>query len=590
MVSRFLCTTALEETWPEEGPILFLGEWCRRYSRRARWSTLDAEVLPYHWDDRARFYADYRDLRELHERLLVELRDDLNRLHGVDHSLRYWRILIGPWLGYFVQMLFDRWTCVQQSLERELSGTIVLRGHEAALVPNDMTDFARMFTGDEWNHFMYATLLAEFTTVAVREKSRPAPGEAAAGAARPTLRARVNGALLRGYTRIAGSLASDRDAFLLATYLRRPDERRVYRRLQQIPQLWRSVAAVRTALDPRRRQWIAGGTSRSEFEACSRKLIPRNLPTAYLEGYQALIAQAEGLRWPKRPALIWTSNAHGSDDVFKVWAAKKVEQGSSLVIGQHGGHYGVGLWSFTEDHDIAISDRYLTWGWSDPLTSKVTPVGQLKAKRPLNVRHVDQAHALMVMCSLPRFSYWSYSASVARQWLDYFADQVAFIAQLPPPIRDALLVRLYPEDFGWDQAERLRDGCPEVRRDDGTSKIGDLLRRSRLFIATYNATTYLEAFTMDIPTVMFWNPRHWELRPTAQPFFADLQRSGIFHETPESAARHVSEVWNDIEGWWNSPQVRHTLERFRGHYCRVREDLPGAVASVLRDVMSAATP
>ena len=55
--------------------------------------------------------------------------------------------------------------------------------------------------------------------------------------------------------------------------------------------------------------------------------------------------------------------AFSADDVFKAWAGEKVEQGSPLVIGQHGGHYGVGRCSFPEDHEIAISDCYLTWGW-----------------------------------------------------------------------------------------------------------------------------------------------------------------------------------------------------------------------------------
>ena len=44
---RVLVTTSVEETWPEGEPILFLGEWCRRFSRRHRWSGLDAEVIDY---------------------------------------------------------------------------------------------------------------------------------------------------------------------------------------------------------------------------------------------------------------------------------------------------------------------------------------------------------------------------------------------------------------------------------------------------------------------------------------------------------------------------------------------------------------
>src|SRR6187549_1235821 len=118
MKLRILCTTALEETWPVGEPTLFLGEWCRRHSRREAWSKLDHEVLPYHWDDREKLLADYRYLAALHERLLAALASALNDIHGVNHSQRYWRIVAGPWLGTFVHILFDRWTMIRRALAR----------------------------------------------------------------------------------------------------------------------------------------------------------------------------------------------------------------------------------------------------------------------------------------------------------------------------------------------------------------------------------------------------------------------------------------------------------------------------------------
>ena len=106
MVSSFLITTALEETWPDdlETPVLFLGEWCRIYTRRDRWSNMNAKVLLYHWDDRHKVFNDYHYLNNIYENTLKSLQKKLNEIHGVDHSLRYWRILIGPWLSQFIHI------------------------------------------------------------------------------------------------------------------------------------------------------------------------------------------------------------------------------------------------------------------------------------------------------------------------------------------------------------------------------------------------------------------------------------------------------------------------------------------------------
>ena len=62
-MGRVLVTTAVESSWLYEEPVLFLGEWCRRFSRRDHWSNLDHEVLAYHWDDRFVFAKDFQDAR-----------------------------------------------------------------------------------------------------------------------------------------------------------------------------------------------------------------------------------------------------------------------------------------------------------------------------------------------------------------------------------------------------------------------------------------------------------------------------------------------------------------------------------------------
>jgi putative transferase (TIGR04331 family) len=595
MVKRVLVTTALEETWPDDGPVLFLGEWCRLYSRKNRWSGMDAEVLPYHWDDRAKLYSDYQYLQGFYEKLLADLAGQLNRIHGVDHGTRYWRILIGPWLGSFIQMLFDRWCSIQQAVSQyELLEAIILTRPENTLIPNDMDGFIRLFLEDEWNECIYAAILQEFTPVPCIRRIRQDVLGMSKEKPATSWKRRVKRILASGYARAASTMTRDQDAFFLATYLPSGDEMKLHRRLRQVPQLWRTIPPVQVAVDDSQRKWVLPEAGGSGFETCVRALIPRQIPAAYLEGYNQLVEQTAALPWPKQPKLIWTTSSEIADDVFKAWAAQKVERGSPLVIGQHGGHYGMGRWSFTEEHQLAISDCYLSWGWIDRDQPKVVPVGQLKCKLPLGVRHAEQSGALLVTAVHPRYSYWLYSTPVASQWLDYFSDQFAFVEHLPKAIQDALTVRLYSQDWKWSQVSRWHDRFPSLQLDKGRSDINDLIRQSRLYISTYNATTYLESFTMNVPTVIYWNQSHWELRASAVPYFEELKRVGIFHETPESAARHVAAIWDNVDAWWKSPAVGEVIECFKERYCRLPDDLLGRVEHALREVMAtadtAATP
>ena len=590
MVARWLATTALEPSWPSSDPILFLGEWCRLYERREQWSQLDAEVLPYHWDDRRKLEADYAWLKGVHESLLADLATTLNRVHGVEHSVRYWRIVLGPWLGFFVQATFDRWECVRLAAAHpDVTRAIVLTVDESAVVPRDMDDLVGLMVGDVWNQYICATFLRQYKNISLEICSvdskefgprtppiAPPPG----GIART---------IARRAGRLARYLARERDVFMTATYLPRRDELALYLRLGQVPQLLEPSPRIAAPLDPARRHWALDGQGNTPFERIIRELIPSQIPTAYLEGYRPLVERTRALPWPKRPRLIWTAGAQGSDETFKAWAAEKVEGGTPLVIGQHGGHFGVGRWCFQEDHDIAIADRYLSWGWTDPAHPNVVPVGQLKSRFPLGVDHGAQPDALLVTTGLPRYSYWLYAVPVAGQFLGYLDDQYRFYEGLPPAIRRQLLIRLHIGGLvvGWNQAQRMRDRLPDARFDDGARPLVDLVARSRLYISTYNATTFLESFTMNVPSVIFWNPEHWELRDAAQPFFDRLRAVGVFHDTPESAARHVAAIWDDVNGWWNRPDVREAVTAVVDRFAHLPQGLLDLVERELRGTISA---
>ena len=89
---------------------------------------------------------------------------------------------------------------------------------------------------------------------------------------------------------------------------------------------------------------------------------------------------------------------------------------------------------------------------------------------------------------------------------------------------------------------------------------------------------------MNVPTIMFWNPRHWELRASAVPLFESLKTVGIFHETPESAVQQMTQVWDDVAGWWESEIVQVARQQFCHCYSRVTARPIEELAEVLRQV------
>ena len=588
MTPRTLVTTALEDTWPApETPVLFLGEWCLLHGKKPQWQHRDVIVAPYHWDDRAKYYSDYKYLQGLHEQLLAGLAAQLNELHSVDHNLRYWRILIGPWLGSFTQVLFDRWESIHHAIASfDISETLCVAAQDTRLIPNDMETFRAVLIEDVWNHYISTQILKQFTAI----KVVPQAGRSVTGLAHATqstpVGLRLKRALLHWYCNAMSVAGSDSDVFFLNTYLPNRTEMWFPLRFWQPPMLWRTIAPVEVATNAAWRKWVVAGESHCEFEICARALIPAQIPAVYLEGYQQLVQQASGLPWPKKPKLIWTSNSFWADDIFKVWATAKVEQGTPLVIGQHGGGYGMSLFDFTEDHPIAICDSFLTWGWTEPDQAKLKPVGALKLAGHKKYNSKKKTRTLLVTDSVAQQGTHTASIPAASQWLNYFNDQINLVSKLTEPVRQALTVRLPPQDRGWDQAARWRERFPTLQLDDGHSQFASLILNSRLYIGTSNGTTFLESIILNVPTVIYWNPQYDELRASAIPYFEDLKRVGIFHESPESAAKHVNSIWDNINAWWETPELQAVLQRFAKRYCFQPEDLLNRVEAALRETIA----
>ena len=519
----------------------------------------------------------------MYERLLPLIANQLNNIHGKNYEIKYWRILIGPWLSAFIQILFDRWECIQQAINfYDIKETTSLNYNDQELVPNSTDDFNHYFTTDEWNHYIFSKIILFSTNIIINKKE----DKSQLFLNKSDIKKPLMKIVAEKLSNVLSYLGKDDDIFFISTYLPLIKQIKLELKLGQLPQYRIRYNLPYIEYDQNKRNWLFMADNNSDFESFLFKMIPKQIPLVYLEGYNLLNDKKDKHRWPKSPKIIWTSNSDNSDENFKIYAAEKINEGAKLVIGQHGGHYGLGQWSSSEDHHLAISDYYMSWGWNDSLKLKIKPIGYLKAKSGLNKKYHSNKNLLMVCNSIPRYSYRMYSSIVSSQYLNYLDDQFNFVDNLSSRIRNKLIVRLYKDDYGWKQKERWNYKFSNLNIDSGLSKLDDLIKNTRIFISTYNATTYLESLYLNIPTVIFWDSRYWELRESAKPYFEALKDVGIFHDTPESAATHINKIWNKVDIWWESKDVIKARKLVCNQYAHKPKDLVNKIENTFKDIIN----
>ena len=194
-------------------------------------------------------------------------------------------------------------------------------------------------------------------------------------------------------------------------------------------------------------------------------------------------------------------------------------------------------------------------------------------KKKSEISSKKDGRILAVLANFPRYYYHMYSIPyTASGVLRYFRYQYDLCRNLPKNIQKLILVRLFVHDYGWSQRDRWAAECPEIECYGGSKPITDQLKECRLCIVTYNATTVLETFTLNFPTILYWDPEQWETRASAQPYYEKLHQSGILQYTPEAAAAKVSEVCNDAADWWAEKEVQDAKDEFCRKFARTSDN------------------
>jgi len=552
--------------WARNDDVLFLGRWCTE-------ALEDKSLLPDLFtvfsppissieEKRRRFEF----VESLFEPLLHDLAASLNVLHNTNYSIRYWRISTGLWLYQFLDIAYSRWCRLDAVLESaQVTSASIPQISKVDACPPNRREFTSGLQSENWNSAIFAFFLQRMLTCEMTEyPSAPQPKPVRP----PSRKPRVAKMFFQGLTKLINARGS---AVLTTTYLPRFAEFKLAACFCQLPTLWDNDELVPDTFSMELRTQISLNPSAYiGFESAVRALIPMQIPKTVIEGYKDTLNRINLKKLPRTPKIVFTANRHASNDSFAIWAAEKAEVGSRLVLGQHGGLYGEGLFPTRhEQHEIAVSDSYVTWGWDDRKYKNISPgpafVNIAKKSRGLSN---DKTSLLIMTDSTLRYGKYCWDGT--EEGTQYLSDQVAAIKGLDDDIKGHVVVRLYDSNARDDMPHSLfwRNKLPNVELSDGASSIAVQRSKARLVLCTTLGTSQIETMSQNVPTLIFCNPLIVTTRHEATDVFKSLKMVGIYHETPESLSAHINKIWPDVDEWWHDPATQQACDAYCLHYAR----------------------
>ena len=572
-MKRYLITTADERSWKFDRPVLFLGEWCRRYDRKHIWSKMDAVVAEPYGLGAAQKARDLDYVQLVTEQLLVELTSILNAVHHTQHNQRYWNIVLGHWLRRYVAMAFNRYHVLEQALmSYEITGTTVFQAQEYSLATMDSLSFIWACNDDQWNHIVFSNVLNYKNEITLNVDPEPLKGLQGFSSIKQKITNSTR-SIKNSLKDLAGGASlrclRNTDAFIISSYLPVREVIKLQLSLGQLPQLWRSQDFMRVKPDAKFRLDLKiTSTPYQGFEDFVRVQLMDVIPGCYLEGYNLLLNKTKSLRWPNNPKFIFTSNNFDTDEVFKVWAGTKVNQGIPYFVGQHGNNYGT-LLGIPKSPELTTPDKFITWGWCDE-SEKTIPAFIFKTVCQKQGLFDQYGGLLLIGFPLP---HWLGPTDNYYEFGEYQNEQFKFVDLLPTDVRQQLTIRLHHnyKNLSWCDEQRWQDHDATIKLELGVEPIDKLIVKSRLVVHSYDSTGILETLFLNIPTICFWRHGFDHLLSDAKPYYQLLKNVGILNDTPEQAANIIVMHWDNLGAWWNSSEVQEARRAFCNQYAKTEK-------------------
>jgi putative transferase (TIGR04331 family) len=561
----FLATTAIPDFWDTSKDVLFLGEWCKPHLLKSVWEKLNFTVLSV---DTKHTQQEYDYTLQVYESLLPQIVNWLNQIHHKNYSLKYWKIIIGPFLLWYIQVLYDRYSYLRMAFSAYPVLDTVGLSDQAYFTPIDTNEFYQLATeNDAWNLQLFTQLLHLMSVKPIyykyydwrTEKTQRQKQSTQSHKYKKTTQFKMR--LLKIVSKIRGSKA-------IGIYFCGMNKKNLYRLL--LKSRFRIFPVVKfsfkqnisqTKVDLNIRDTITQLIGEDTFSKMVLTTLKFNMPINFIEGYQAAVEQSN----ESFPYEFNTIVAVGwnPDDSLKFWGAKKVEEGGKIIDIQHGGGYGTHQYSTREWLERDNCDAFISWGWSG---DKIIAAPSILACEKNLKNKTNNALILWVANEIPRYLL-SMEKSLHSLEHSYLNTQVRFANHLSDALRKKLTMRIRPDS---DKMNELKSAIPDLNIFIPNDKhcFFEQLSTTKIFISDNLQTTFLYALSFNVPTILFTDGELKHINSSAMIYFKKLHECGIYHDSPEAAAQKLTEINENPNRWWQTPMVQKARDEFCHQFVR----------------------
>jgi putative transferase (TIGR04331 family) len=257
------------------------------------------------------------------------------------------------------------------------------------------------------------------------------------------------------------------------------------------------------------------------------------------------------------------------DNIFLRYCAEMKRYGSKFIYGQHGGVYGHAKFSVTEEHEVKVSSKFLSWGWTSPGQSKIVPFGLLKNienfKFRINKKISKACYFIRARSKYTNRIDSSVGSNQMAKYYNYCLNFFDYYKSLNLNI--SITPRFHEAKFEWNHKEIWEKKYSNIKlTTTNQESLKKVYKKYDILIYSYISTGFLESLSLDKPFLLISPLQEWPLRKTAHEDFMKLKQAKIFFEDYETALNHLISIKENINEWWDSQEIKKIKINFKNKY------------------------
>ena len=485
---------------------------------------------------------------------LIFLSKELNKYHKTNFSLKFWKIVLLPYVNIMSNIIYDRYCVIDRLIKvKNIDSYLVAEESKNLLIFDDFLDFNNNLNNDFFNNVIFYHLL-KFVNISnfkyfITKKNKK----------NPLNKDRI---YLNKFKKYVSALSNRQVIFYNSTLSFRTHFELYfkyfffsdYEKLQ-----------VNSNLDSNFRNKNKNKNKKLNFQEILNFFLIKFIPKSYLENFD-LIKNNRKNKFFEKASIFITSISHIMDDYFKILFAnmKRKKKNLRLIVLQYGSDYILKKESHS-NLSYELCDKQLNWGTIENKKKSVF-IGanlNLRSNKEIEKNKNYKKFKILYICNdFPLYNYKNISIKIGPNYYRHHLFQEKFLKEIHPTIRKKIDIKPYFINYGWDLEKRLKS------IDDKFSflkekNIKNLYRKYDLIISSTPTTTFLESIYLNIPSITLFDNKIWQLNSKAQNLFKKLKKHNIYFSDPSFAANYINSNFKTLKLDWYSSKCQRNLNIFR---------------------------